>query len=615
MKNLFIQIVLLLSTVILFFLYGTNATLSCEECVPLSSSDYTLETYNINKDNKWATFRDDNNGIFFIHPGDKNATTGVFTFKKDLNLILTLSIRSGSKIGDISFNVKKNDLKLNTVIITAKRTKHILIPVKKNDTLTILADKHGSVGADWGNLQIQIENNQAQFTLNQYKHALYLFVHKNFDVILFILILIALVVYRDYDFTYRLSNIRNHSNIILNDLLLFYAFFTPISMEMSKQFLNIMLIFWLMDKDILSKLKKMINNRLIQSILLFLLLLILSLLWTDPENIKTGTRYLKYYSYLLPLFIIYTSVRKEYIHYIISAFLMSMVLSEVISYGIFFDLINATIIPFTRADATSMNPSAFLHHTTYSMFLVVTAGILLDRFFLSQEIKYKLIYGLFFIMVTTNLFVNAGRTGQVAYFVTILIVILLHYKVSIKMFFATSVLFVSIIFLAFTFSPIFKQRLDQTIQSLSQPNNYYTPIGSRIGMTIIAVNIVKEHPLTGVGIGDYRQAKSDMIDTRYPSMRSLKPLVHYHNQYLEVLVIMGIIGLIIYLSIYLFLARTPIKDEEIRSIKYIVITTIMISSLTDAMFHLRSPLSLFALFAGIILAQSYFEAKESKSDT
>ncbi len=606
---------LFISFLILFFLYSFPNIVDCNSCSPLKKNDYTLETYNINKDNKWATFRDENNGVFFIHPGDKNATTGVFTFKKDANFILTFSIRSGSKVGDIKFSIKKNKHRVNDIISTAGTIQHVFITVQKNDNLTIIGDKHGSTAADWGNLQIQIQNNSTKFTLNQYKHALYLFAHKYFDIILFILILITLVAYRDYNLTYRLSNIRNKSNIILNDLLLLYAFFTPISMEMGKHFLNLMLIFWLMDKDILSKLKKMINNRVIQSILLFLLLLILSLLWTDPENIKTGTRYLKYYSYLLPLFIIYTSVRKEYIHYIISAFLMSMVLSEVISYGIFFDLINATMIPFTRADATSMNPSAFLHHTTYSMFLVVTAGILLDRFFLSQEIKYKLIYGLFFIMVTTNLFVNAGRTGQVAYFVTILIVILLHYKVSIKMFFTTSVLFVSIVFLAFTFSPVFKQRLDQTINSLSQLDNYCTSLGSRIGMGIVAVNIAKEHPLTGVGIGNYRQAKSDMIDARYPTMKCLKPLVHYHNQYLEFLVIMGIFGLAVYLSIYLFLVRTPIKDEEIRSIKYIVITTIMISSLTDAMFHLRSPLSLFALFAGIILAQSYFEAKESKSDT
>jgi O-antigen ligase len=286
---------------------------------------------------------------------------------------------------------------------------------------------------------------------------------------------------------------------------------------------------------------------------------------------------------------------------------MSMVLSELISYSIFFELLDTAMIPFTRSDATPMNPSAFLHHTTYSMFLVVTAGILLDRFFLSQELKYKLIYGIFFIMVTANLFVNAGRTGQVAYFITMLIVILLHYRISIKMFFTTFILFVSILFLAFTFSPIFKQKLDQTSRSLSQLDNYCTSLGSRIGMGIVAVNIAKEHPLTGVGIGDYRQAKSDMIDARYPTMKCLKYLVHYHNQYLEFLVIMGIIGLIIYLSIYLFLAKTSIKDEEIRSIKYIVIATIMISSLTDAMFHLKSPLSLFALFTGIILAQSYFE--------
>lgn len=604
---------LLVAFLILFFLYAFPNVINCNSCLSLNKNDYTLETYNINKKNKWAIFRDEGNGIFFVHPGAEKTTKGVFTFKKDANFILTFSIRSGSKHGKIQFSIEKNDQKINTFILTPEKTHQILLTVNKEETLSITADKHGNAARDWGNLQIQVQNDQIQFTLNKYKHASYQFVHKHFNIILFILILITLIAYRDYNITSRLSTLR--SNIILNDLLLLYAFFIPISMEMSKYFLNLMLVFWLLDKDILSKLKRMIHNRVIQSILLFLLLLILSLLWTDHENIKTGTRYLKYYTYLLPLFIIYTSIKKEYIYYLVSAFLMSMALSELISYGIFFELLDAVLIPFTRDDATPMNPSAFLHHTTYSMFLVVTAGILLDRFFLSQELKYKLIYGLFFMMVTTNLFINAGRTGQVAFFATIMIVILLHYKVSIKMFFATSVLFVSILFLAFTFSPVFKQRLNQTMNSLSQSDNYHTSLGYRIGMSIVAVNIIKEHPWLGVGIGDYRQAKSDMIDARYPMMEHLKTQVHYHNQYLEFLVIMGIIGLVIYLSIYLFLARTQIRDEEIRSIKYIIIITIMLSSLTDAMFHLRSPLSLFALFAGIILAQSYYEAKESKSDT
>ena len=615
MKKNIIQILLFFSIFILITSFFTYSIFSYEKCIPLIKSDYTLKTYNIDPKNKYATFEDKSNSIFFIHPGTVKTAKGVFTFKRDANLILDFSIHPNSKQGNIKFTIKKNDQNIDSFIIATKQTNQIFLRVNKEDTVLITADKHGNTAQDyWGKLQILIQNNQTQFIFSKYKHAIYQFVHNNFNIILFFIIIIGLIYYKNYKLTYRLSDIRDKSNIILNDLLIFYTFFIPISMEMSKYFFNLMLVFWLLDKNILSKLKIIIKNRVIQSILLFLLLLILSLLWTDHENMKTGTHYIKYYTYLFPLFIIFTSVKKEYIHYLISAFLMSMALSEFISYNIFFKLLDAAMIPFSRSDASPMNPSVFLHHTTYSMFLVVTAGILLDRFFLSQKIKYKFIYGSFFIMVTTNLFVNAGRTGQVAYFATILIVILLHYKISIKMFFTTSVLFVSIIFLAFTYSPVFKKRLDQTMNSLAQTNNYCTSLGSRIGMSIIAVNIAKRHPLIGVGIGDYRQTKSDMIDARYPTMKCLKHLVHYHNQYLEFLVIMGMVGLIIYLSIYLFLFKTQIKDEELRSIKYIIITTIMISSLTDAMFHLRSPLSLFALFTGIILAQSYFETKESKSD-
>jgi len=410
---------LLVSFLILFFLYSFPNVLNCDSCLPLKKNDYTLETYNINKDNKWATFRDENNGIFFIHPGDKNATIGIFTFKKDLNLILTLSIRSGSKTGDINFNVKKNDLKLDKVIITPKKTRHILISVKKNNTLTILADKHGTTSADWGNLQIQIENNPAQFTLNQYKHALYLFTHKYFDIILFIIILIALVAFRDYYLAYILANIRNKSDIILNNLILLYAFFIPLSLDLIRILAPLIIIFWFLEGGVKSKIALIKKEPFFLSIGIFLLILLISLLWTDTDNIKFGIKYITRYWYILPMFAIYASIDKKFIHIALSAFLAGMLIGELVSYSIFFEFIHIE-------GTTHKDPSPFMHHTIYSVFLVFSAGILLNRIITSEFIKHKIIYGMFFTTITANLFINSGRIGQFLFLFVLASVLIGH---------------------------------------------------------------------------------------------------------------------------------------------------------------------------------------------
>ncbi len=123
----------------------------------LEKSDYSLKTYNISKDNKGATFRDDGKGVFFIHPGEKKPSRVTFTFHQSKDAILKFSIRKGSKNGDIEFTIKKNGKEIKKLIVTVKQKQQIVVPIKNNDKLEISADKHGSSSYDWGNLEIKIQ--------------------------------------------------------------------------------------------------------------------------------------------------------------------------------------------------------------------------------------------------------------------------------------------------------------------------------------------------------------------------------------------------------------------------------------------------------------------------
>ena len=73
----------------IFFSYNYLQPMG-SEFYELNKSEYTLKTHGIRKDNKWSKFRDDKNGIFFIHPGEKKASRGVFTFKKNRKLLFEL---------------------------------------------------------------------------------------------------------------------------------------------------------------------------------------------------------------------------------------------------------------------------------------------------------------------------------------------------------------------------------------------------------------------------------------------------------------------------------------------------------------------------------------------
>ncbi|GIU00851.1 hypothetical protein TSL6_13570 [Sulfurovum sp. TSL6] len=591
---------LLISFLILFFLYSFPNLINCSGCLPLKKNDYKLETYNIKKDNKWATFREEKNGTFFIHTGESDPSIGVYTFKKNLNLILTFSIRSGSKTGDIDFSIKKNNLKLNEIIITPKITRQIFVSVIKNDTLTIIADKHGSTSADWGNLKIENQSDLKQYTLSKIYNDILIYKNK---IIIFLWLLIIILLHIEFKNYQPLQNfytfIFTENTKMINYLIILYALMIPLSLDIVRATAILMIIFWIREGEFTKKLVYIKKQPLFIALFFLICLLLLSLLWTDYENLRTGVKYITRYWYIIPMFVIYTSIDKKFIPITLSAFLTGMLISELVSYSIFFEFM--TIEGHSHKD-----PSPFMHHTLYSVFLAFSAGILLNRILTSEYIKHKIVYTIFFTTITANLFINSGRTGQFLFLFVLASVLVGHYKITFKSVFTTLSLLLIIPYLAFTFSPNFKTRMIQTYQNINNIS-YSTAIGARIGLNIVAKDIFLENPIIGIGVGDYLSKKDEMVQEKYPDRKTVKELVHYHNQFAEFAVIAGIFGLFSYIFIFISLIRTKVTDIRMNTIKYILVSTIALASLSDAMFHLNRPLSLFALFAGLIVAQYRYE--------
>lgn len=390
---------------------------------------------------------------------------------------------------------------------------------------------------------------------------------------------------------------------IINYVILLYAFSIPLSLELIRALAIAIIILWVMQPDFKSKVASIKQNRFFVSIGILLLILSVSLLWTDGENIKFGVKYITRYWYILPMFAIYTSMDKKYIPLALSAFLAGMLVSELVSYGIFFNFIHIK-------GTADTDPSPFMHHTLYSVFLVFTMGILLNQMITSGSLKHNIVYGIFFTTITANLFINSGRTGQFLFLFIFVSILFRQYKLNLKSLVLSITLLIAIPSLAFLFSPNFKTRMIETYHTVNTIS-YTTSIGSRIGLNIAAKDIFLQHPIVGVGVGDYLSEKDKIVQQNYPERTYVKELVHYHNQFAEFAVIAGIFGLFSYLFIFISLIRTPIKNNIMNTIKYILVSVIAIASLSDAMFHLNRPLSLFALFAGLLLAQYRHEQTDA----
>lgn len=391
-------------------------------------------------------------------------------------------------------------------------------------------------------------------------------------------------------------------------IVLAYALTLPLSRAAVSLFSVLLILLWLVDSNIKERFFASLKNPLILSLIVFLLFSTLSLTWSS--NISGGIKYLRHYWYILPLFTFFSYVRAALIPKIISAFLMGMIISEVLSYGIFFEL-------WTFGHATPQDPSPIMNHIHYSTFLALTSLLLLNKFFFETEFKYRLFYFLYFLATTSNLFINGGRTGQLAFIIGIFVVGIVNMKNKLLAVVSIFVLAGTIFTAAFSISPTFQTRVNTTFSALTKiesGNNemYASSFGTRLGAWVVGVQIFKQHPLLGVGMGSEMDALKNEIDTKMPQLKTFDPtygpllynIKHYHNSYITYLLQMGVIGLFIFLSVFYAIAKLPLQERELSNLRYIFLTVFMVSCFFEQMFALEFPLALFTLFSGIFLTAS-----------
>lgn len=389
---------------------------------------------------------------------------------------------------------------------------------------------------------------------------------------------------------------------ILSYLIVVYAFLIPISRAGIVLLSILIILLWLFKADIKNDIKFFLQNKFILLFFTFVIYSFIAMLWSS--NLDEGMNYATRYWYYLPMIIIAANLKKEYFGLVISAFLLSMFISELLSYGMFFELID-------WKNRSSPYATPFMNHLQYSAFVVFTSLFLLNHIFYVENIKMKLLYTLFFITLTINLFINGGRIGYVAFFISIFLVFILSIKNKIKAFLISLFIITSSLFLAYNFSSTFQTRLSFTIEELKEikSEKYHTSFGQRIAMFYMGGIIIKDNLVFGVGTGDEMYIIKELVSTDYKQFDYLKKRRHLHNVFLHITVQLGIIGLVILVLLFYSLYKVKIKDKYFSNVKYIFITVYLITCLTGNMFHQQFTMALFGLFAGLILAQNRIERR------
>lgn len=384
----------------------------------------------------------------------------------------------------------------------------------------------------------------------------------------------------------------------INYLILIYAFFLPLSLDALRIVALIIILFWITDRERFST----PIPKTLKIFIFFIFFSSISYIWSDT-TFQEVFKYIKRYWYFLPSFLIFKYIKKEYIQYSISTFLIAMFITEAVSYSVYFQFIAP--IGF----ATVGDPSPFMQRTMYSVFLAITTIFLLGRFLYTNNLKFKIIYLIFFLSVSINLFINSGRTGQIAFFGALIVLFIYKYKLTIKTILLSliSIFFVS--YSAYYLSPNFKNRMHHIEQDINKinNNNFNSSIGIRVGFWIITKEMFLESPILGVGTANHLVKMKEIVDNKLPYLNTNKHYVHFHNQYWEILVQLGIIGLFLFLYFLYSIIKINIINHEIQLLKIGLISVFSLGLFTDNLLWLNMTIMLFSFVVGLLLAQYKYE--------
>lgn len=393
----------------------------------------------------------------------------------------------------------------------------------------------------------------------------------------------------------------------INYVAIALAFVVPLSRAGISFFCALLILLVLLDKDFKNKFKTLLYfNDIVKAISIFLIFNIIALIYTSYENLLSAIDYVSKYWYLLSIFIIGLYITQENIYKAISVFILGLFISELISYGIFFELISyKNVLP--------NNPTPFMNHLDYSIFLAFTSLLLLARLIYEKDsTKIKFLYLIFFISSTTNLFITGGRSGQVAFFITLMVLFFSIFKNKFKAFILSLSLGVFIFTVAYNYSYLFNSRVNIAFNDISQvtkSQDFCSSWGMRAGAIIIASDIVSEDPIFGVGIADNIKDLKDIIKNDYPNLQCMDWYMHFHNQYLQIITQTGIVGLLIFLYIFYSMYKTQFENNEFNVIKTILLGVFLVGFIAEPFLHKQFSMMLFSLFVGILVAQNRIENK------
>ncbi len=324
-------------------------------------------------------------------------------------------------------------------------------------------------------------------------------------------------------------------------LLILLAFSLPLSTSVASVTALVFVVGWLAEGDFRRKYEEIIGNPMSRAVLVYIAILLLGLLW-NRELAASATGIQKQWKMLLmPLFL--TAIRPHQRWPVLWAFIAGMTVMMLSTYLAWLGLIQ-------YADVSQERLTRKSYHVVYNPMLALSIYLLLHQLVwggLRLWARFAVL--VLATLMTVNMFMTDGRTGQLAFFVLLGLFFFQYLQTRPWKAVCALLLTPPLIFVAsYHLSTTFKGRVDLACKEVRiYKHNPKTSVGQRLFFWEHSWQIFKESPLLGVGTGGFEPAYAKRNSKLSPHMPATD---NPHNQYILASVQLGVLGLVALLALF-----------------------------------------------------------------
>lgn len=238
-----------------------------------------------------------------------------------------------------------------------------------------------------------------------------------------------------------------------------------------------------------------------------------------------------------------------------------------------------------------------VHPSYLAMYIIISVLILLEDIF-DRTLSFiqKSYYILTVIILIVTLYLLSARAGMLA----AIIVFPAYFLLRLYNYYArwAVMAFIGMLVVLFGLIAVKNTRVSNSIDNISNQKGEIIKKDPRLLIWQSAFGVIKKHPVLGVGTGDATsKLKDEFVARRY--LEGYYDNLNVHNQFLEIWLENGIIGLLIFMSILAYMTYISIKQKNVLSGLFIVTTIVFF--IFETMMNRLGGVSFFALFSFLLI--------------